>query len=77
MVIRNYRELVLVKENLKQYIHIERLRIDGDVDVNTVTQLVAKMPWVDELQLIRFQGILSDVDLKNLEWVPSICSQRP
>ncbi len=72
MVIRNYRELVLVKENLKQYIHIERLRIDGDVDVNTVTQLVAKMPWVDELQLIRFQGILSDVDLKNLEWVPSI-----
>ncbi len=72
LVIRNYRELVMVKDNLKRYIHIERVRIDGEVDVNTVAQLVAKMPWVDELQLIKFQGIISDVDLKNLEWVPSI-----
>ena len=72
MIIRNYRELKMVSAELNRFIHIERLRIDGDVDVNTVSQLVSKMPWVDELQLIQFQGIISDVDLKNLEWVPSI-----
>jgi hypothetical protein len=72
LLIQNTKQLKFVESHLPNFRHIEKLRIDGEVDINAVSAISAKIDALDEIQLFKFQGILSDADLFNLEWVPSV-----
>lgn len=72
IILTNYNDFKYLKSHLSAFSNIEKLRIDGAVDVNLLSEVANKLDELEELQLRNFQGILSDNDLENLEWIPNV-----
>ncbi len=72
ILIANNNDFKYLKSHIPQFSNIEKLRIDGPVDVNLLSEIAGKFDNLEELQLRQFQGIISDVDLENIEWIPLV-----
>ncbi len=72
ILISNNNDFKYLKSHIPQFSNIEKLRIDGPVDVNLLSEIAGKFDNLEELQLRQFQGIISDVDLENIEWIPLV-----
>ncbi len=72
ILLTNYQDFFYFKNHLKDFLSCEKLRIDGTVDVGLLSEVANKLDELEELQLRNFQGILSDVDLEFLEWIPCV-----
>ena len=72
ILITNNNDFKYLKSHIPQFANIEKLRIDGAVDVNLLSEIAGKFDNLEELQLRQFQGIISDVDLENIEWIPLV-----
>lgn len=72
ILLTNYEDVVYLKSHLPQFSSIEKLRIDGTVDVGLLSEIANKLDELEELQLRNFQGILSDSELELLEWIPNV-----
>jgi len=72
ILITNNNDFKYLKSHIPQFSNIEKLRIDGAVDVNLLSEIAGKFDNLEELQLRQFQGIISDVDLENIEWIPLV-----
>ena len=72
ILLTNFSDFKYLKTHLPEFSNIEKLRIDGAVDVNLLSEVANKLDELEELQLRNFQGILSDNDLENLEWIPNV-----
>lgn len=72
ILITNNKDFHYLKSHIPQFQNIEKLRIDGAVDVNLLSEIAGKFDNLEELQLRSFQGIISDVDLENIEWIPLV-----
>jgi hypothetical protein len=72
ILITNNNDFKYLKSHIPQFSNIEKLRIDGPVDVNLLSEIAGKFDNLEELQLRQFQGIISDVDLENIEWIPLV-----
>ncbi len=72
ILLTSYDDFVYFKAHLPQFSAVERLRIDGTVDVALLSEVASKLDELEELQLRNFQGILSDADLEYLEWIPNV-----
>jgi len=62
----------LVLENLSDYQHIEKVLINGEVDIAIACKALSLIDAVEDLELRKFDGILSDEDIQNIEWVPNL-----
>ena len=72
ILLTNYQDFTYFKNHLSEFLSCEKLRIDGTVDVGLLSEVANKLDELEELQLRNFQGILSDVDLEFLEWIPCV-----
>lgn len=72
-----YSDLVYLEKNLSNFSHIEVVKVDGSVDIAKATALCEKLTLLQEVQLHRFEGIISDEDIQHLEWVPEVSIYIP
>jgi len=72
VVIASRSDLKVIQSNISAFKHIETLKVQGALDIAEVAKVASKLEGLDEVQLIEFQGILSDADIQSLEWIPSI-----
>lgn len=72
LLIQETEDAKIVLENLAKYQHVEKVKINGDVDVAIACKALSLIDAVEELELIKFAGILSDEDIQNIEWIPNL-----
>ncbi len=72
VVLKDQSDLDYFVSHLPEMQHVDVLKVDGDVDISKVAILGGKVDALDEIQLIQYQGIISDFDLERMEWVPHL-----
>lgn len=72
VVVRDFDDVKYLKEHLSELQHVDILRVEGEVDIAELALYASKIDALDEIQLLKYQGILSDADLENMEWVPHL-----
>ena len=77
MIVASRSDLKVIQSNILAFKHIETLKVQGAIDIAEVAKVASKLDGLDEVQLIEFQGILSDADIQSLEWIPSIYLHVP
>ncbi len=77
MIVASRSDLKVIQSNILAFKHIEVLKVQGAVDIAEVAKVASTLDGLDEVQLIEFQGILSDADIQSLEWIPSIYLHVP
>lgn len=77
MIVASRSDLKVIQSNILAFKHIETLKVQGAIDIAEVAKVASKLDGLDEVQLIEFQGILSDSDIQSLEWIPSIYLHVP
>lgn len=70
--INERKDLEFIKSNLRRFYGVQKVRVNGAVDVSEVAATLSMLDDLDEVQLIRFSGQLNDDDLEKLAWVNSI-----
>jgi hypothetical protein len=70
-------DLDYLSTHLSSFSQVQRIRVAADVDVARVAQVLGKLDNLEEAVLQRFQGILSDEDLSQLEWLHSLVLHVP
>jgi hypothetical protein len=77
MIVASRSDLKVIQSNIVAFKHIEVLKVQGAVDIAEVAKVASTLDGLDEVQLLEFQGILSDADIQSLEWIPSIYLHVP
>ena len=72
VVLKDQSDLDYFVSHLPEMQHVDVLKVNGDVDISKVAILGGKVDALDEIQLIQYQGIISDFDLEKMEWVPHL-----
>lgn len=70
-------DLDYISTHLSAFAQTLRIRVAADVDVARVAQVLGKLDNLEEAVLQRFQGVLSDDDLSQLEWLHSLVLYVP
>lgn len=70
-------DLQFVASNLQNFAQVQRIRISADIDIARVAAVLGKLDNLEEAVLQRYQGILSDDDLSQLEWLHSLVLYVP
>ena len=65
-------DLQYVALNLPNFAQVQRIRVSADVDIARVAAVLGKLDNLEEAVLQKYQGILSDDDLSQLEWLHSL-----
>ena len=65
-------DLRQLSANLSRFQSIERLRVDGLLDIAQVAAVAGRLDNLEELHLESFSGVLQDEDLLELEWIPRV-----
>lgn len=72
LLIKETSDAKFVLENLASFQHIEEAKLDGDADIALSCKALSLIDAIQELELIKFAGILSDEDIQNIEWIPNL-----
>jgi len=67
LLIKETSDAKFVLENLASFQHIEEVKLDGDADIALSCKALSLIDAIQELELIKFAGILSDEDIQNIE----------
>lgn len=70
-------DLDYLSTHLSAFTQTLRIRVAAEVDVARVAQVLGKLDNLEEAILQRYQGILSDEDLSQLEWLHSLVLYVP
>ncbi len=70
-------DLRQLSANIPQFQAVERLRIDGPLDIAEVAHVAGRLDNLEELHLESFSGVLQDEDLLELEWIPRVVLHVP
>lgn len=70
--IKDNRDLDYVKSNLRKFYGIQRVRINGPVDISNVAPVLELLDDLQDVQLVKFEGDFSDEVLLKLEWVENV-----
>ena len=70
-------DLQFVASNLQNFAQVQRIRISADIDIARIAAVLGKLDNLEEAVLQRYQGILSDDDLSQLEWLHSLVLYVP
>ena len=70
-------DLQFVASNLPNFVQVQRIRVSADIDIARVAAVLGKLDNLEEAVLQRYQGILSDEDLSQLEWLHSLVLYVP
>lgn len=70
-------DLDYLSTHLSAFAQVQRIRVAAEVDVARVAQVLGRLDNLEEAVLQRFQGILSDEDLSQLEWLHSLVLHVP
>lgn len=65
-------DLQFLVSNLPNFAQVQRIRVSADIDIARVAAVLGKLDNLEEVVLQRYQGILSDDDLNQLEWLHSL-----
>ena len=65
-------DLQFLASNLPNFVQVQRIRVSADIDIARVAAVLGKLDNLEEVVLQRYQGILSDDDLNQLEWLHSL-----
>lgn len=65
-------DLQFLASNLPNFAQVQRIRVSADIDIARVAAVLGKLDNLEEVVLQRYQGILSDDDLNQLEWLHSL-----
>jgi hypothetical protein len=67
--INDSKDLEFIRNNLVRFYGVQKVRVNGDVDISSASSVIALLDDLEEVQLIRFAGQLNDEDLEKLQWV--------
>ena len=70
--ISQQKDLDFIQSNLDRFYGIQRIRINGSVDVSRVCGILPLLDDLDEIQLLKFSGTLNDEDVEHLTWVNQV-----
>lgn len=70
--IKNDKDLSFVQSNLWRFYGVQRVRVDGDVDIKRVSAVLELLDDVQDVQLLKFSGELGEDELNKLEWVENV-----
>jgi hypothetical protein len=70
-------DLDYISTHLSAFAQTLRIRIAADVDIAKVAAVVGRLDNLEEAVLQKYQGILSDEDLSQLEWLHSLVLYVP
>lgn len=70
-------DLDYLSTHLSAFAQTQRIRVSAEVDIARVAQVLGRLDNLEEAVLQRFQGILSDEDLTQLEWLHSLVLHVP
>ena len=70
-------DLQFMASNLQNFAQVQRIRISADIDIARIAAVLGKLDNLEEAVLQRYQGILSDDDLSQLEWLHSLVLYVP
>lgn len=70
-------DLDYISTHLSAFTQALRIRIAADVDIAKVAAVVGRLDNLEEAVLQKYQGILSDEDLSQLEWLHSLVLYVP
>jgi hypothetical protein len=70
--IKNEKDLSYVQSNLWRFYGVQRVRIDGEIDIKRVAAVLELLDDVQDVQLIKFTGELGEDELSKLEWVENV-----
>ena len=70
-------ELEWIANKLDQFQQVQRIRVAAEVDIARVAHVLSRLDNVDEVVLQQYNGILSDEDLSQLEWLHSLVLYIP
>lgn len=70
-------DLQYLAGNLAAFSQVQRIRVAADLDIARVAAVLGKLDNLEEAVLQRYQGILSDEDLTQLEWLHSLVLYVP
>jgi hypothetical protein len=65
-------DLEFIRKNLTRFYGVQKVRINGMVDISAVSSTLALLDDLEEVQLLKFAGQLNDEDLEKLQWVQFI-----
>ncbi|MBL7813139.1 MAG: hypothetical protein JNL57_13035 [Bacteroidetes bacterium] len=70
--INEQKDLDFIRKNLKRFYGVQHVRVNGNVDISKVAGTLSLLDEVEDVQLLKFTGELTDDDLEKLEWVSNI-----
>lgn len=70
--IKDQKDLDFVKNNLQKLYGVQRVRVNGPVDIHSVAAVLELLDDVQDVQLLKFSGDLNEQDLLKLEWVENV-----
>lgn len=70
--VNDAKDLEFIRNNLRKFYGVQKVRVNGQVDISQVAATLSLLDDLDEVQLIRFAGQLNDEDLEKLAWVNNI-----
>jgi len=70
--ITDNKDLEFIKNNLKRFYGVQRVRVNGSVNVEQAASVLELLEDLQDVQLIKYSGELTEDALLKLEWVNNI-----
>ncbi|MCC7296745.1 MAG: hypothetical protein IT244_00315 [Bacteroidia bacterium] len=70
--IKSAKDLLYVKNNINRFYGVQRVRVNGDVNISQVAAVLELLDDLQDVQLLKFSGELTENDLLKLEWVENV-----
>lgn len=70
--INDSKDLDFIQNNLNRFYGVQKVRVNGLVDISAVASALSLLDDLEEVQLLKFTGQLNDDDLEKLQWVQYI-----
>lgn len=70
--INDSKDLEFIKNNLRKFYGVQRVRVNGDVNIAEVAAVLELLDDLQDVQLVRYKGDFTDEVLLKLEWVDNI-----
>lgn len=70
--IKDAKDLEHLQKNLRKFYGVQRVRVNGTVNISKVAAVLELLDDLQDVQLLKFAGQLTDDDLLKLEWVDNV-----
>jgi hypothetical protein len=70
--INDAKDLEFIRTNIKKFYGVQKVRVNGNVNISKVASTISLLDDIEDVQLIKFTGELTDTDLELLAWVGNV-----